>query len=98
MFTLKRFLFYHEVDDKRVMEGCPWSFNRRALLMHRLKDGENSRSVKLNTIDLWVQVYDLKIGFMAERLNTEVGNNIGKFHVLPISLECGENTFAYGSL
>lgn len=31
------FQFYHEVDVKRVMEGCPWSFNRRALVMVRMK-------------------------------------------------------------
>lgn len=35
------FQFYHEVDVKRVIDGCPWSFNRRSLVMARLKDGEN---------------------------------------------------------
>lgn len=30
-------------------------------------------------MDLWVQVHDLKIGFMSEKLITEVGNSIGKF-------------------
>lgn len=94
------FQFYHEVDVRRVMERCPWSFNRRALLVRRLKDGENPRSVELNTIDLWVQVYDLKIGFMYEKLITEVGNYIEKFvsSVLLIFLEFGENIFVYGSL
>lgn len=47
--------------------------------MGRLKDGENPRGVELNTMDLWVQVYDLKIRFMTERIFTEVGKNIGKF-------------------
>lgn len=32
------FQFYHEVDAKRVMEGCTWSFIRRALVMSRLKE------------------------------------------------------------
>lgn len=73
------FQFYHEVDVKRVMEGCPWSFNRRALVMSRLRDGDNPRSVELNTMDLWVQIYDLKAGFMTERILREVGNYIGKF-------------------
>lgn len=73
------FQFFHEVDVKRVMEGCPWSFNRRALVMRRLQEGENPRSVDLNTMDLWVQVYDLKVGFMSEKIITEVGNSIGKF-------------------
>lgn len=61
------------------MEGSPWSFKRRALVMSRLKEGENPHCVELNTMDLWVQVYDLKAGFMAERILREVGNYIGKF-------------------
>lgn len=73
------FQFYHEVDVKRVMEGCPWSFNRRALIMSRLKEEENPRCVTLNSMDLWVQVYDLKAGFMTERILKEVGNYIGNF-------------------
>ncbi|KAK1390943.1 hypothetical protein POM88_019121 [Heracleum sosnowskyi] len=73
------FHFYHEVDVKRVMEGCPWSFNRRALIMVRLKEGENTRSVELNHMELWVQVYDLKAGFRTERVVREVGNYIREF-------------------
>ncbi|XP_074374723.1 uncharacterized protein LOC141715141 [Apium graveolens] len=77
--NLYLFQFYHEVDVKRVMEGCPWSFNRRALIMRRLKEGENPRSVDLNNMKLWVQVYDLKAGFMTEKIITEVRNSIRKF-------------------
>lgn len=77
--NLYLFQFYHEVDVKRVMEGCPWSLNRKALVMSRLKEGQNPRSVDLNIMELWVQVYDLKIGFMSEKIITEIGNTIGKF-------------------
>lgn len=61
------------------MEGCSWSFNRRALLMARLKESENSRCVELNTIDLWVQIHDLKVRFMTEKILIGVGNYIGSF-------------------
>lgn len=61
------FQFYHEVDVRRVLEGCPWSFNRRALIMTCLKEEDNPRCVSLNSMDLWVQVYDLKAGFMTEK-------------------------------
>lgn len=50
--NLYLFQFYHELDVKRVMEGCPWSFNRRALVKTRLKEGDNPRCVELNSIDL----------------------------------------------
>ncbi|KAL8148377.1 hypothetical protein AgCh_005665 [Apium graveolens] len=43
-----------------------------------MKEGENPQSIDLITMDLWVQVYDLKMGFMSERIITEVGNSIGR--------------------
>lgn len=73
------FQFYHEIDVKRVIEGCPWSFNRRALVMSRLKEGQNPRCVDLNYMDLWVQVPDLKVGFMSETILKGVGNYVGKY-------------------
>lgn len=77
--NLYLFQFYREIDVKRVMEGCPWSFNRRALVMARLKEGENPRNVDLNRMELWVQVHDLKLGFMSEKILSGIGNYVGKF-------------------
>lgn len=77
--NLYLFQFYHELDVKRVMEGCPWSFNRKALVMSRLKEGQNPRCVELNSMDLWVQVYDLKVGFMSEVVLRGIGNYVGTY-------------------
>lgn len=30
-------------------------------------------------MELWVQVYDLKVGFITEKIITEIGNSNGKF-------------------
>lgn len=73
------FQFYHEIDIKRVIEGSPWSFNRKALIFARMKEGDIPRAISLNTIDLWVQIHDLRAGFMTENVLREVGNYIGKF-------------------
>ncbi|KAL8127313.1 hypothetical protein AgCh_014288 [Apium graveolens] len=73
------FQFYHEVDIKRIMEGCPWSFNMRALIMARMKEGDNHRNVDLNKMDIWVQIYDLKAELMTERILKQVGNYIGTY-------------------
>lgn len=61
------------------MEGCPWYFNIRALIMARLQNGENSRNVDLNKMELWVQVHDLETGFMSEKILKGIGNYVGKF-------------------
>lgn len=73
------FQFYHEIDIKRVIDGSPWTFNRKVLLITRLQEGVNPRCVSINNLDLWVQIHDLQPGFMSEKVNEEIGNQVGKF-------------------
>lgn len=47
--------------------------------MQCMREGAIPRNVELKWMDLWLQVYDLKPGFMTERILTEVGNYAGKF-------------------
>lgn len=86
MFILKNwiriyfsFSFYHEIVIKRVIEGSPWTFNRKVLIISPMQEGVNPRCVSLNSIDLWVQIHDLQPSFMSEKIITEVGNQLGKF-------------------
>lgn len=73
------FQFFHEVDIQRVMEGAPWTFNKIPLIIERLHVGVNPRTLPLNTMEVWVQVYDLKVGFMSEKVLKAVGGYIGTF-------------------
>lgn len=73
------FQFYHELDIKRVISGSPWTFNRKVLLITRMNEGDIPRWMSLNKLYLWVQIYDMHVGFMSERVLKEVGNYVGKF-------------------
>lgn len=73
------FQFYHEIDIKRVIDGSPWYFNQKALIISRMIPDANPRSIPLDTVDLWVQVHDLPIGFMDSAVLRAVGDHIGKF-------------------
>uniref|UniRef100_A0A803Q4W9 CCHC-type domain-containing protein n=1 Tax=Cannabis sativa TaxID=3483 RepID=A0A803Q4W9_CANSA len=73
------FQFYHEIDIDRVITGSPWTFNKKQLILHRLKEGENPRSVNLHFLDLWVHIYDLEHGFQSLKVITDIGNLMGKF-------------------
>lgn len=73
------FQFYHVIDLNRVIEGSPWSFNRKVLIIGRMNESMNPRCVPLDTMDLWVQVHDVQPGFMSERVMQEVGNQVGKY-------------------
>lgn len=73
------FQFYHVIDLNRVIEGSPWSFNRKTLLIGRMNESMNPRCVSLDTIDLWVQVHDMQPGFMSERILQEIGSQVGRY-------------------
>uniref|UniRef100_A0A803QCK5 Reverse transcriptase domain-containing protein n=1 Tax=Cannabis sativa TaxID=3483 RepID=A0A803QCK5_CANSA len=62
------FQFFHELDVQTVIDGSPWTFNRCPLVFHRLKKGEDPKVVTLHKIDFWVEIHDLKSGFMLERV------------------------------
>lgn len=40
---------------------------------------EDPHLVKLNEIDIWVQIYDISRGFISENILKNVGDSIGKF-------------------
>uniref|UniRef100_A0A803NZS4 Reverse transcriptase n=1 Tax=Cannabis sativa TaxID=3483 RepID=A0A803NZS4_CANSA len=74
------FQFYHELDVQTVIDGSPWTFNRMQLVFHRLKRGEDPRLVQLYELDMWVQLHDLKYGFMSDWVVVKHADNyIGKF-------------------
>ncbi|XP_030500236.1 uncharacterized protein LOC115715711 [Cannabis sativa] len=73
------FQFYHEVDIQRVVDGSPWTFNRNQLIFQRLKKGEDPRSITLTSLELWVQLHNLKTGFMTDVVVNNVANYIGTF-------------------
>lgn len=77
--NLYLFQFYHELDIKRVLEGSLWTFNRALLVFERLEEGDNPLNIKLNHVDMWVQVHDLQVGFRSERVIKDIGNYIGSF-------------------
>lgn len=54
-------------------------FQQESTYNKRMETGDNPRSMVLNTLDLWVQIHDLPVGFMSERVVKEVGNYVGVY-------------------
>lgn len=48
-------------------------------MFERLKEGDNPRTISINRMDIWVQLYDLSPGFMSQRVVQDIGNYIGGF-------------------
>uniref|UniRef100_A0A803NVA0 CCHC-type domain-containing protein n=1 Tax=Cannabis sativa TaxID=3483 RepID=A0A803NVA0_CANSA len=73
------FQFYHEIDIQRVIDGSPWTYDRKPLIFTRLKEGDNPRLVEINHMDMWVQLHNLQSGNMTLSVVTALGNFIGTF-------------------
>ncbi|KAG8474409.1 hypothetical protein CXB51_034093 [Gossypium anomalum] len=54
------------VDTDRIKASRPWNFNSHLLVMCKLRDGDDPKTVPLFNEEFWVLVQDLPHGFMSE--------------------------------
>ncbi|XP_074326882.1 uncharacterized protein LOC141664827 [Apium graveolens] len=73
------FVFFHVLDLQKVVEGGSWTFEQNLLLHHKLEANEDAHLVRLNRMDIWVQIYDLPTGMLSERILKSIGDYIGVF-------------------
>ncbi|KAK6143873.1 hypothetical protein DH2020_024221 [Rehmannia glutinosa] len=73
------FQFFHELDISRVQSNGPWTFDNLLLIIKKLSIGEQPSKIQLFHTELWVQVYDIPLGFMTERIAQEIGKFMGVF-------------------
>lgn len=59
------FQFYHKDDLKWMLSNGPWSFDGAMLVVNSIKMGEDPTMVSLNEMEIWIQIYNLPVGFMA---------------------------------
>ncbi|XP_019179040.1 PREDICTED: uncharacterized protein LOC109174251 [Ipomoea nil] len=73
------FVFYHETDIQLVLEGGPRSFENHTFVCKQIEDGVIPVSVPLDTVDMWIQVHDLPLGYTSDLILEQVGNFMGTF-------------------
>lgn len=73
------FQFFHERDILRVEKGVPWSFYRHLLLSRRLGITEKPMDIPIYVFSIWLQVYDLLVGFRSEKVCATIGDFAGRY-------------------
>ena len=53
--------------------------NNNILVLQTIKPGEIPSQIPLFHVNIWVQVYDLPVGFMSTNVGKQLGNFIGLF-------------------
>ncbi|KAL0383080.1 UNVERIFIED_CONTAM: hypothetical protein Scaly_0595300 [Sesamum calycinum] len=72
--------FNHIIDRNRVLEGCPWSFEKNIMILRDISKGENPIRVDLEWCEFFVHVYDLPLS-----MNEPWGGYIDREQVRKIS-------------
>ncbi|KAL0355667.1 UNVERIFIED_CONTAM: hypothetical protein Sradi_4013600 [Sesamum radiatum] len=77
----QRFLlkFFHTIDRQRVMEGCPWAFNKNLIVLKSITADENPMHTNLDWCDFHVHAHDLPLSKMTRPVAQFIGNQIGLF-------------------
>ncbi|MCH96465.1 hypothetical protein A2U01_0017451, partial [Trifolium medium] len=73
------FHFSHPLDMEGVLKGGPWTFDNNMLIMEPVQLGMQIEQVPLNHAELWVQIHNLPVGLMKEKVGSTLANYIGEF-------------------
>lgn len=73
------FKFFHDRDMQRVLDDGPWTFNQQVLLIKKFNADEQLKDIKLSKLYMWVQLYDIPVGFKSEFILKSIGNFVGRF-------------------
>lgn len=73
------FKFFHDRDMQRVLDDGPWTFNQQVLVIKKFNAEEQLKDVKLSELFMWVQIYDVPIGFKSDFVLKSIGNYVGRY-------------------
>lgn len=78
--NLFMFQFRSSEDREIVLNGGPWNFEDRLVLLKELEKRDRPGKDLLTKATFWVQVYDLPFVSMTEKVGYHLGNRIGQVH------------------
>ena len=82
IFEIEEDLFLVEFGDgrdkKKVMETCPWSYEKQLILMQEFEGEMVPKEIKLQWVPFWVQIFNLPPKSMTREAEYEIGSKLGK--------------------
>lgn len=73
------FQFFRKEDMQWVTNGGPWSFDNAMLALEKIERGESPATIKPCFVSIWIQLYNLPMGYMLETVGKQLGNFFGEF-------------------
>ncbi|KAL0432446.1 UNVERIFIED_CONTAM: hypothetical protein Slati_2578900 [Sesamum latifolium] len=77
----ERFLlkFFHILDRNRVLERCPWAYEKNLLVLSPVEAIDDPITIELNWCDFHIHIHGLPLGKMTRDVAAFIGNKLGKF-------------------
>lgn len=73
------FVLFHKLDVQKVINRGSWSFEHAMLVYYQVKEGEDPLTVKLQELEIWVQIYNIPQDFLSKSILKSVGSSIGRY-------------------
>ncbi|GAU48556.1 hypothetical protein TSUD_405720 [Trifolium subterraneum] len=70
---------FHPLDVEEVMKGGLWLFDNYTLVIDRMKVGVALHDIPLYHVNFWVQIHNVPVGMMLEKVGKRLANYIGEF-------------------
>jgi hypothetical protein len=73
-------LFEFEEDGyrRKVIEGCPWSYDRTIIIIDKLEGKKPPSHMKLHHTPIWLQVHDIPLECSYRGVGTKIGESLGQ--------------------
>lgn len=72
------FQFNHHLDINRILKKGPWYFDNH-LLLDVIPESSDPKQVSLQYVPFWIQVHDIPIGLMSEKIGKDIANYMAEF-------------------
>ncbi|KAL0456756.1 UNVERIFIED_CONTAM: hypothetical protein Slati_1014800 [Sesamum latifolium] len=95
MIEGERFLvkFFHILDRNRVLDRCPWSYDKNLLVLAPVDAAEDPTAVDLTWCEFHIHIHGLSLRKMTKEVAAFIGNRLGKFK----EVEADDNGEVWGS-
>ena len=65
-------------DKKKVLEMCPWSFEKNLVLLQEFEGELVPKEINLKWSPFWVQIHNLPLKSMTKETGWEIGSKVGR--------------------
>lgn len=70
--------FGDEKDKKRVLEMCPWSYEKQLILLQDFKGEQAPKEISLTRSPFWVQIHNLLLKSRTRETGWAIGGKLGE--------------------